>query len=323
MTPSEYCEISIEIFLNMTGRIPFDVYVQIGADKFTKVSRRNDPVDKARIDSYLKKGATHLFILRKERRDYITATEGFIQGILRESPISSQSASRALEELTEQALFEIYEDKLFDEESLNRAQTVTKMYVGILKSDPKVLTQFIQLCRNETYQVRHSIATSVLSILVARTSGIEDDKMLQIIGLGGLLHDVGMSALPAKLTDVDRKLNADEWAQVKRHPQMGVDLTKGVKDFPEQLSLILLQHHENYDGSGYPQGLKGENIFLPARIVAIADCFSALTTRRGGRALFSPREAMSLLQKEIHKFDPGLLTTFEGLVDPAKLKKTA
>ena len=168
-----------------------------------------------------------------------------------------------------------------------------------MKTDVKVLTQFIQLCRNETYMVRHSIATSVIAILIARASDNINDRTLQIVGLGALLHDVGMSSLPAEINDVDRKLNDAEWAEVKRHPQLASGLVGSVKRFPDEVSLILEQHHKNYDGSGYPRGLHGDEIYFPARIIAIADCFSALTTRRGGRSLFSPEEeALALLQTE-------------------------
>lgn len=323
MAPSEFCEISIDIFLNMTGQVPFDVYVQLTPEKFTKVSRRNDPVDRSRFESYFNKGAKHLYILRKDRREYIGATERFIKIILQNAPISSANASRAVEELSEQTLFEIFEDAIFDDQSLRRSQEIAKSYISLMKSDVKVLTQFIQLCRNETYLVRHSIATSVMAILIARAGANINDRMLQIVGLGALLHDIGMSSLPQEISDVDRKLSDDEWVEVKRHPQYAVTIIKNVKNFPEEVSLILEHHHENFDGSGYPRGLRGEEIYFPARVVAIADCFSALTTRRGGRSLFSPEEALALLQTESHKFDPKLLKSFGELLLPNKKKKVA
>src|SRR5690348_17145650 len=104
MANSEYCEITIDIFLKMTGPVPFDVFIQIRKDKFTRIFKRNDLVDSNRIENYIKKGAAHLYILRKERRFYIDATERFIKKALSQSTITSEEAGRAIEELSEQTL---------------------------------------------------------------------------------------------------------------------------------------------------------------------------------------------------------------------------
>ncbi|MDZ4678364.1 MAG: HD domain-containing phosphohydrolase [Oligoflexia bacterium] len=322
MSAIEYCEITIEVFLNMQGQIPFDVYIQLSPGKYTKIFNRNDMADRTRFEKYLKKGAISLFISRKDRREYIAATERFIRKIITQSvdKISPQDASRAIEELAEQTLFEIFEDKLFDENSLRIAQDIAKSYIQFLKSDPKILTQFLQLCKNETYMVRHSITTTVIAVLIAKSASNENDRTLQIIGLGALLHDIGMAQISDEINELERKLSAEEWTIIKAHTQTGSDTLRGVKNFPEELANVIEQHHESYDGTGYPKGLKGEEIYYPARIVAIADCFSALTTRRGGRSLFTPEEAIALLLTEKRKYDPKLLVAFEDLLAPKKKK---
>src|SRR5687768_4812129 len=129
MKNSDFCEITIDIFLNMAGQLPFDVYIQLSPDKFTKIFKRNDIADRERISNYLKKGAEKLYIHRKDRRDYIGATERFVKKMLAATPIFPKDAVRAIEELTEQTLYEIFEDRLFDEQSLRRAQDIVKSYV--------------------------------------------------------------------------------------------------------------------------------------------------------------------------------------------------
>ena len=115
MGKGNFCEIAIDIFLSMTGQLPFDVFVQLSPDRYTRVFKKNDMADRARLESYLKKGAQALFINRQDRRDYIGATERFVKKLLSQDKFVMKDASRAVEELTEQTLFEIYEDKIFDD----------------------------------------------------------------------------------------------------------------------------------------------------------------------------------------------------------------
>lgn len=307
----------------MSGEIPFGVYVKISDEKFTQIFKKGDKMDAERFNRYAQKGVKELYIHRAERREYITATEVLINKIQANpsAPIADQQ--KVIEELTEQTMFEIYEDKIFDETSLRRAQLVIKSYIDILKNDPRSLATFINLSREETYACRHAIATSVFSVLLARAHQNQNEKTLMIIGLGGLLHDLGMAKLPDGIDDVNRKLTPQEWAEVKTHPSMGIDMIKDIKTFPEEVKFVIEQHHENWDGSGYPKGLRATEIFYPARVVAIADAFSALTTKRGGRSLYKPEDALALLLTEHRKYDPALIKVFRSLFNVNITKKAS
>ncbi|MCC6276422.1 MAG: HD domain-containing protein [Oligoflexia bacterium] len=315
---SEYFEISTQIFLSMKGQLPFEVYVLIGNDKYTKIFNKNDTIDHTRFKSYLDKGAQKLYVLRSERRQYISATEIFIRNLALQSQIDSMDAHRAVEELAEQSMTEIYEDGIFDEENLRIATDLVRTYLHYVKKDLRVLIQFLQMCKNETYMVRHSIATAVFSVLIAKTGGNDSDRILQIVGLGALLHDIGMSQLDPKMNELNRELTEEEWAQMVQHPSLGARVAQGLPDFPPEVVQVIEQHHESYDGRGYPKGLKGEEIYYPARVVMIADCFSALTTKRGGRSLYLPQNALTLMMTESRRYDPRILASFEKLLSPKR-----
>jgi len=317
----EYSQISIENLLSMTGELPFGVYIKISDDKFTLIFKKGDIVDGDRFNKYAQKGVKELYIHKAERREYITATEVLMNKIQANPTIPIAEAHKVIEELTEQTMFEIYEDKVFDEQSLRRAQVVVKSYIDILKNDPSGLATFINLSRDETYPCRHAIATSVFAVLLARASENKNEKTLMIVGLGGLLHDLGMSKLPQDFDDVNRKLTPDEWAEVKRHPHHGLEMIKDIKGFPEEVKFVIEQHHEHWDGSGYPRGIRATEIFYPARVVAIADAFSALTTKRGGRSLYKPEDALALLLTEHRKYDPQLIKAFRSLFNVNIAKK--
>ncbi|MCB0394808.1 MAG: HD domain-containing protein [Bdellovibrionales bacterium] len=315
---SDYSQINIENFFNMSGELPFNVFVRLGEGKFTKIFKKGDKVDRERFISYQEKGVKELFIHKTERREYIGATERLLRKLASQDNISPEEARQAVEELTEQTIFEIYEDKIFDEHSVRRAGQVVQSYVDNMKKDVRSLAFFISLSRNETYMCRHSIATAVFALLLAKADTNMNEKLLNIIGMGGLLHDIGMSQLPEGIDDIDRKLTDEEWDQIKQHPLGSAQMARQVKSFPTEVITVLLQHHENWDGSGYPRGLKREEIFYPARVVAIADSFSALTTRRGGRSLYTPQDAVALMQSEEGKYDPKLLSKFAELLGAVK-----
>jgi len=315
---SDYGEITIEVFLSMQGTLPFDVFIKLDETRILQIFKKGDKVNPERFRSYQEKGVNALYIHRSDRREYIFATERLLQKILITEPMNHPDAARAIEELSEQTLYEIYEDHIFDDHSFRRSQEVVKTYVQLLKKDIRTLTNFINLSKNESYMCRHSIATSVMAILIARADANINDRTLQIIGLGGLLHDLGMVRLPTELWDVDRRLTPEEWVQIKMHPGYSKELIKAVKQFPDEVLMVLEQHHESFDGSGYPRGLEADGIYYPARVVAIADAFSALTTRRGGRSLYKPDDALALLMTERNKYDPKLLAVFEKLLNPKK-----
>lgn len=307
----------------MSGELPFGVYIKISDTKFTLIFKKGDIVDAERFKRYASKGVKELYIHKSERREYITATEVLVNKVQANPTASVANAHTVIEELTEQTMYEIFEDKVFDEASLRRSQVVVKSYIDFLKQNPKSLAIFINLSRDESYPCRHAIATSVFSVLLARAHENVNEKTLMIIGLGGLLHDLGMSKLPEGIEDINRKLTPEEWQSVKKHPHFGLDMIKDLKEFPEEVKLVIEQHHEHWDGSGYPRGIKATEIYYPARVVAIADAFSALTTKRGGRSLYKPEDALALLLTEHRKYDPTLIKAFRSLFGVNTVKKAS
>jgi diguanylate cyclase (GGDEF)-like protein/putative nucleotidyltransferase with HDIG domain len=141
-----------------------------------------------------------------------------------------------------------------------------------------------------------------------------DEATLFWFRIGALLHDVGKLIVPADVLNKPGKLTEAEWGIVRQHPMAGVQMLADI-DFPWDISPIVRSHHERWDGLGYPQGLAGEDIPLPARILCIADVYDALTTERSYKRAFSHLEAMEIMRREVgRQFDPQLFTRFEELV---------
>jgi len=134
----------------------------------------------------------------------------------------------------------------------------------------------------------------------------------EVISYASQLHDIGEIGIPDTLLMKSGKLSPYEWEQVKRHPILGAEILRGSPSVVLQMGeTIALTHHERWDGSGYPYGIKGEEIPVPGRICALADIFDALTTRRSYKAEIPVAEAHQLiLDNSGVLFDPTLVQAF-------------
>jgi putative nucleotidyltransferase with HDIG domain len=163
----------------------------------------------------------------------------------------------------------------------------------------------------ETYG--HSKTDARYSYVLAEACGVRDAATLDSIRKGALLHDAGKMAIPDSILKKPGPLTAQEWAAIRRHPALGYGLVRDVKLVPE-VGNIILCHHEKYDGTGYPKGLKGEAIPLEARVFAVADTLDAVTSYRPYRA---PRD-FKAARRELKagaggQFDPKVVDVFCGM----------
>ncbi len=130
----------------------------------------------------------------------------------------------------------------------------------------------------DPYTSGHQARVAKLARSIAQQMGLSEEEM-QVIHLAGLVHDLGKISIPAEILSKPGRLNAIEFSLIKLHPQSGYDILKGI-DFSWPIAQMVLQHHERMDGSGYPLGLKGEEILPGARILAVADVFEAMSSHR-------------------------------------------
>lgn len=163
----------------------------------------------------------------------------------------------------------------------------------------------------ETYG--HSKTVARYSHVLAEAAGIRDPRDLDNIRKGALLHDAGKMAIPDSILKKPGPLAPKEWDVIRRHPALGYGLVRDVK-LVREVGNIILCHHERYDGTGYPKGLKGEAIPLEARIFAVADTIDAVTSHRPYRAPRDFRAARRELEDNAGKqFDPGVVDVFRGM----------
>jgi diguanylate cyclase (GGDEF)-like protein/putative nucleotidyltransferase with HDIG domain len=148
---------------------------------------------------------------------------------------------------------------------------------------------------------------------LAREIGVRDENLLKAIEAAALLHDMGKLAVPEYILNKPGKLTDTEFAKMKLHAGVGADILSAV-EFPYPVVPIVRHHHENWDGSGYPAGLKGTAIPIGARILSVVDCFDALTSDRPYRPRLSDDEAMKIVvDRRGTMYDPLVVDTFVAI----------
>jgi len=157
----------------------------------------------------------------------------------------------------------------------------------------------------------HVIRVAFLALEIGRLIGIEE-KDYRPLFYAAAIHDVGKIGIPDSILKKQGPLTADERIIIETHSKIGFELLSGYhSEILDACCEVSLNHHENYDGTGYPNGLSGGDIPLFARIVAIADVFDALTMHRCYRPAFSDKEALAMMLEEMRgKFDPSILEIF-------------
>ncbi len=157
----------------------------------------------------------------------------------------------------------------------------------------------------------HIIRMSKMAALIAKQAGMSDEECDLLLNAAPM-HDIGKIGIPDYVLLKPGKLDPDEWKIMKTHAQIGADILAG-DDMPllNMASGIALTHHEKWDGSGYPNGLKGEEIPLVGRITALADVFDALTSERPYKKAWSVEDSVALIKSESGKqFEPALVEHF-------------
>ena len=175
------------------------------------------------------------------------------------------------------------------EESTGHLHKLNELYLATIKALAMAIDAKDQVTHGHIRRVQ------VYAVGLARALGVADEPTLKGIEAGALLHDTGKIAVPEHILNKPGKLSAQEYEKMKSHVTIGADILSGI-DFPYPVIPYVRHHHENWDGTGYPDGLRGEAIPLGARILSVVDCFDALTSDRPYRRALSTEAALDILR---------------------------
>ncbi|MBU4510764.1 HD domain-containing protein, partial [bacterium] len=171
----------------------------------------------------------------------------------------------------------------------------------------------------DPYTAGHQLKVSKLATTIAQEMKLPRDK-IEGVRITSLIHDMGKISIPSEILSKPTKLSKIEFSLIKDHSQIGYDILKSI-EFPWPVAQIVLQHHERIDGSGYPQGLKANEILIEAKIIAVADVVEAMSSHRPYRPALGIDKALEeISQNKSTLYDPGVVNTCLKLFRKKKFK---
>ncbi|MGQ0735597.1 MAG: HD domain-containing phosphohydrolase [Acidobacteriota bacterium] len=195
------------------------------------------------------------------------------------------------------------------EDASRHVEEVNQLYLSTIETLATAIDAKDQVTSGHIRRVQR------FTLGLARELGVTDTAQLKALEAAALLHDTGKLVVPEHILNKPGKLSPGEFERMKRHASAGAEILSAIK-FPYPVVPIVRHHHENWDGSGYPDGLRGTDIPLGARILAVVDCFDALTSDRPYRRSLLDDEAMEiLLQRRGNMYDPLVVDTFAATKD--------
>lgn len=305
----DYVEISIAVIDRIAGALPFDVYVKRLEGTYTRLFPKGEQADTERLRDYREaKGVQTLWVKNDEYQAYLLYVDQVTRKVLEANPPAPAPVlAEVVQEMVHLTMLELSVKHRLDARALGHASQSVRGCLDLLGRDPKSFIHLLRLMARHPYGIRHALSTSVISLMLARHMGLEADKTLMTVGLGGLLHDIGMSMLPFD-AETKESLTAEEWKQVKEHPELGKRMLDSIPAITGEVRMIVLQHHEQPNGRGYPNHLSDRQIYALAQIVSVTDSFTSLLSNRPFRGSSgSAAQALALMTEDIGKFDPALL----------------
>ncbi|PLS18081.1 hypothetical protein CVD28_10430 [Bacillus sp. M6-12] len=180
------------------------------------------------------------------------------------------------------------------EKAAKRFNSLIRHILQEINNNKELLTLLADVFIHDNYIFTHSLNVTLYSLAI----GIEmklNQKQIEMLGMGAILHDVGKMLVPAEILMKPDKLSVEEFEEIKKHSDLGFHLLRNAVTVPLIVAHCAYQHHERLDGSGYPRGIKGGEIHLFGRIIAVADVFDAVTSNRVYRKAMLPHEGLEIL----------------------------
>lgn len=259
-----------------------------------------------------------LFVPVAERTRRQTYLESNLGQILADERVSTPDKSRVVYQSASGLVRELLESPAAGEH-LRRSSRLVGNLVKFILDDRSALATLVSISALDYEVYTHSVNVCTYGLALARHVGMHDVGNLAELGVGLLLHDCGKTRIPKAILHKTERLTPVEWAVLKQHPTLGYEFLKSTGRAPARSLEIVLYHHENANGSGYPRGLSLNQIPPWAMMCRLADTYDALTTRRTYRPALPPYKGLQTMCAAMaNQLDSELLGQFIVLLGPRK-----
>jgi putative nucleotidyltransferase with HDIG domain len=284
-----------------------------GYSLYSAINLRFGSKDSQRL---LESGVGFVYVSVKDHQAYYRTMENAIETIVADPHIRTEKKSEILYatsiELSNQLLAAPP-----GKEEINRAANLARTTVQLIMKDKGVFGRLYEVFNHDFYTATHMVNVCSLTIALAQKMGLVDTQILQQLGTGGLLHDIGKIFVPGEILNAVKPLTPDQQEQIKTHVDRGRQHLETIMYLPPEMLAVIAEHHERMDGSGYPRGLKHDELSPVGRLAGIVDSFDAMTSVRPYRPqTFSMEEALQEIEKDTpKKYDGEIFHGFAAMIE--------
>ena len=318
---AEYLPVDLSS-LKTDTKVGCDLYllVKSGTDSRYILYCRGDAIfESSKREMLLGKNISRLFITKEDQQKYYEYLENNFQSIISDTKLSSDEKTKIVHGAATNIVKDLFNDPRSG--SIERTKTFAYNMVDYVLKDTSAAQSLLKIAVHEYYTYTHSVNVAAVGTLFAKSIGFKNEDLRELCS-GILLHDVGKTRISTDILNKKGKLTKEEFDEIKKHPELGIEvLDEADIEFKEE-RIITIQHHENDDGTGYPHGLKKDEIHLSGKIARIIDVYDALTTKRTYADAVRPFAALvEMKEKMSNCFDNELLMEFIRFLGPYDPRK--
>jgi HD-GYP domain-containing protein (c-di-GMP phosphodiesterase class II) len=299
-------------FIVPSEPLPFALYWRTEQDRLRVILHKNEEFTHLLRQDFLERGETAgIFYVRSDDKALLVRyLDDHLKHLLDQDTVSTDEKCVLIQMLTTMVSQALLENP--GAENVFRQRRNIYRMVDFTLHDSTALNGLLRLTHHDYNSYTHSVNVGLYALAIATAHFGQGGKHnLHELALAFFLHDIGKCFIPPEIINKPGKLTDSEWQEMRMHPIYGQQILERENVLTRELSLVVLQHHERMDGSGYPRNLRGEDIHVYARICAIADSFDSMTSEHIYKNALTPFEALNKLKTEsIIAYDPEIFKTF-------------
>ncbi|MBC8553516.1 MAG: HD domain-containing protein [Candidatus Brocadiales bacterium] len=314
---SEYTAITKDAIVEGT-EIEFDLYLRNGSGgnyKYVLFSRGDEQFSPERREEILNRNVHALYISTEDTDKYLKYQEKNLNEIINNENKSDLEKSGAVYQVAGNIVQDLLDDPKTGENMKRASEWVNSTVKHIIQNE-NAFSGLFEVASHDYNTYTHSVNTSVIGLLFGKYLSLTQHE-LDCLGIGLLLHDIGKLSIPPKVINKVGSISGDELKVIKKHPKAGLELLEH-RNYIHATSLkIVIQHHENQDGTGYPYGIEGSDIHLFGSIARIIDVYDAMTSNRSYAKAKRPFAVLAEMKEKMSNcFNEELLKEFISFLGP-------
>lgn len=288
----EMIAIPIKEFIALTV-VPVDLFVRLSEQKHVLIAKQDSKGATAQIQGLIEKRVEFLYMRKDDYARYSASSVTVAGLVLTQKELSAAKKAEFLTKASATVLSEI-ESLGMSAEAFEHARLISNSMTMLVEAKLDLFNLLNALSQTSDREFAHSVGTSAIAVMIAKTQGWTKPATFEKLALGCLLHDVGLKELPAALVAKPRaELTAEELATYETHPYRSMEILRSIPSAPEDVIAIAYEHHENALGMGYPRKLRDLRMNPLAKVASLADAFAEITLGSGGpRPVMSPIDAL-------------------------------